>query len=63
MDYLLWALQRLYERGEDRYVELMWPAFRLVHDIDDTRETKYGEYYTEKNPLTLEVLKQRKPGI
>jgi hypothetical protein len=62
-DYLLWALQRLYERGEDRFVELMWPAFRTVHDIDDTRATEYGTYYTQKKPLTLEALKERLPGI
>lgn len=63
VDYFLWALQRFYERGEERYVELMWPAFRLVHDIDDTRSTKVGIYYTQKKKLTLEALKQRLPGI
>lgn len=62
-DYLLWALQRFYERGEDRFVELMWPAFRLVHDIDDTRATRYGVYYEERNPLTPLALKGRLPGI
>ena len=25
-DYFLWALQRLYERREERYVTLLWPA-------------------------------------
>ena len=48
VDYFVWALQRLYERGEDRYVEYLWRAFRLVHDIDDTRKTDYGVYYTQK---------------
>ncbi len=51
-DYFLWALQRFYERGESRYLDYLWPAFRLVRDIDDTRENKYGEYYTQKKPLT-----------
>lgn len=55
-DYFLWALQRLYERREDRYVELLWSSFRLVHDIDDTRIAKYGAYYTQKKPLTLAAL-------
>lgn len=55
-DYFLWALQRMYERGEDRYVELLWPAFRLVHDLDDTRETRYGVYYSQKKPLRLAAL-------
>ncbi len=61
VDYYLWALQRLYERREDRYVRLLWPAFRLVYDLDDTRKTKYGVYYTQKKPLTLAALKL--PGI
>jgi hypothetical protein len=53
VDYFLWALQRLYERREDRYVEFLWSQFSLVHDMDDTRKTKYGVYYTQKNPLIL----------
>jgi len=61
-DYFLWALQRLYERREDRYVELLWPAFRLVHDLDDTREKQYGVYYTQKKPLTSAAL-EGLPGI
>ena len=61
-DYFLWALQRLYERREDRYVALLWPAFRLVIDIDDTREARYGAYYTQKKPLTLAAIKDS-PGI
>lgn len=54
-DYFLWALQRFYERSEDRFLNLLWPAFRLVHD-DDNRRKKYGEYYTQKKPLTLAAL-------
>ncbi len=59
VDYFLWALQRLYERREERYLEYLWSAFKLVHDTDDTREQKYGVYYTQKNPLTL----LKMPGI
>jgi hypothetical protein len=55
-DYFLWALQRLYERGEDRYVGMLWPAFSLVHDLDDTRAARYGVYYSQKKPLTLAAL-------
>jgi len=62
VDYFLWALQRLYERREDRYVELLWPAFRLVHDLDDTRQARYGVYYSQKKPLTLAAL-EGLPGI
>ena len=51
VDYFLWALQRYYERREDRYLKFVWPAVKLVYDIDDTRQAKYGTYYTQKKPL------------
>lgn len=60
VDYFIWALQRLYERGEDRYLVYLWKAFGLVHDIDDTREARYGIYYTQNKPLTAEILRERK---
>ena len=62
-DYFLWALQRFYERREDRYVDLLWPSYRLVHDLDDTRRARYGVYYTQKKPLTLAALENDSPGI
>jgi hypothetical protein len=62
VDYFLWALQRLYERREDRYVELLWSKFRLVHDLDDTRDARYGVYYTQKKPLKSAAL-EGLPGI
>jgi len=61
-DYFLWALQRLYERREDRYIAFLWDSFSLVHDLDDTRRASYGEYYTKKRPLTRAAL-QDLPGI
>ena len=56
VDYCLWALQRLVERREARYFELLRDKFRLVLDRDDDRRHGYGEYYTARNPLTLERL-------
>lgn len=63
VDYFLWSLQRFYERKEDRYLELLWNSFRLVHDLDDTRKTPYGVYYTRKKPLTLAALGGDLSGI
>jgi hypothetical protein len=60
VDYFTWALQRLYEKGEDRYVSFIWSAFRLVQDIDDNRQAGYGVYYTQKNPLNASALEWRK---
>jgi hypothetical protein len=62
-DYFLWALQRLYEKREARFWEFVWSKVSLVHDIDDTRNHEYGEYYSQKSPLTLEALEKRSPGI
>ena len=62
-DYCLGSLQRFYERKEDRYLDLLWKSFRLVHDLDDTRTTPYGVYYTQKKPLTLAALENDLPGI
>lgn len=52
-DYLLWAVQRCYERREDRYLDYVWPMCHLVHDVDDHRKKLTGVYYTQKNPLLL----------
>ena len=45
--------------GEDRFVTYLWPAFRLVVDIDDTRQAQYGAYYTKRKPLTRAALEGR----
>jgi hypothetical protein len=57
MDYFLWALQRLYERREDRYFAPLAKHYRIIMDLDDTRRKAYGEWYSDSNPLTLEKLK------
>lgn len=58
-DYFLWALQRLYERHEDRYLVPLWPHYKLVMDIHDTRNHNYGEYYHKRNPLTWDKIEGR----
>ncbi|MBI2758974.1 MAG: DUF3800 domain-containing protein [Chloroflexi bacterium] len=60
VDYFTWALQRLYESDEDRYVDYLWPSFHLVQDIDDQRKAGYGTYYTQKKPLNAAALSWRK---
>ncbi len=57
IDYILWALQRLYERNEDRYFNYLRNHYRLIMDFDDKRNGKdYGMWYTETNPLTKEKM-------
>jgi hypothetical protein len=41
VDYFLWALQRLYEQQDERYLEFVWPKVGLVHDVDDTRQKQW----------------------
>lgn len=59
-DYSLWALQRFYERHEDRYLSSISNKISLIVDADDKQEADYGTYYTRKNPPTLEKIKSRK---
>lgn len=63
VDYFLWALQRLYERGEDRYLSVVWPKVRLVMDVDDDRVKAYGEWYSQTKKLTLDSLRERPRDI
>ena len=51
VDYFLWALQRRYERGEARFLELIWHKVGLVHAVDEIDRDAYGTYYTKKKPL------------
>lgn len=66
-DYFLWALQRLYTSGEERFLLFLWPRCALIHDADDRRKSPTGCYYSEKNPLTAAKLKgesiKKEPGI
>ena len=60
-DYCLRALQRLFTKGEDRFLSLIWPKVGLIVDADDTSEKPYGTYHTRKRPpLDAEKIKSRK---
>ncbi|WP_428939364.1 DUF3800 domain-containing protein [Fontivita pretiosa] len=61
-DYLLWALQRLYTKAEDRYLKFLWSKVGVIQDVDDRRSNRYGVYYSSENPLTAEKI-QKQPGI
>jgi len=60
VDYYLWALQRIYERQDDSYYQIIKNKYGLIVDIDDTHQNQYGEYYSKKsNPLTLKKVSER----
>jgi hypothetical protein len=57
IDYYLWAVQRLYEKGEDCYFMRLQNDYSLIIDLDDKRKKQHGAWYTRKNPLTLEKIR------
>ncbi|RPI12868.1 MAG: hypothetical protein EHM58_19555 [Ignavibacteriae bacterium] len=57
IDYYLWALQRLYEKGEDRFFNLLKKDYRIIRDLDDKRENRVGAVYYDRNPLELKKIK------
>lgn len=56
-DYYLWALQRMYEREDDRFFEMVSPQYRLTMDLDDKQNKGYGEWYSDSNKLELAKIK------
>ncbi len=58
VDYMLWALQRVFERGDFASFERIQSSFRLVVDVDDrTSQRKTGTYFSTAYPLTPQSLK------
>lgn len=52
-DYLCWAVQRVFEKGEMRYHNFIADKLSLVVDLYDSLHSKDGgNYYTSRNPLT-----------
>ena len=56
VDYYSWALQRLYERGDDQFFLPLANHYSIIKDLDDRRLKGYGEWYSKSNPLTLKKL-------
>ncbi|MCX6376560.1 MAG: DUF3800 domain-containing protein [Armatimonadetes bacterium] len=52
VDYFLWALQRCYERREDRFIRLVWSKVESIWDCDcGGADDPKGIYYTKEKPL------------
>ena len=55
VDYMCWAVQRVFERGETRYYDFIQDKISLIIDVYDTE--KYAgnkNYYNERNKLTAQ---------
>ena len=55
VDYFMWALQRFYERGENRYIEMLWPHVGEIHDLDFIEDGLRGVFFGKNRPLTSDV--------
>jgi len=53
VDYFLWALQRFYEKREDRFLELIAAQTLEVHDLDFVENGRRGVVYHREKPLHL----------
>jgi hypothetical protein len=58
VDYYLWALQRFYERGEDRFLDLIWPQVGEIHDLDRLENGRRGVFYRKQKPPNAAALEK-----
>lgn len=59
IDYCLWALQRIFERHEDRYIRYIWEKVGVIHDVDDKSIKPYGNYLTKSQRIDLYYMQSR----
>jgi hypothetical protein len=50
-DYMIWALQRYYRVGEERFIAAMWEKVGDIHAVDVLDESPNGSHYGKKKPL------------
>ncbi|NKC15081.1 MAG: DUF3800 domain-containing protein [Gammaproteobacteria bacterium] len=48
VDYYLWALQRFYERREERFLDLIGSQVSEIHDLDRVEDGKRGGFLHKK---------------
>lgn len=58
VDYFLWALQRFYEKGEARFLDMMWPQIGEIHDLDHGNSG--GTFFKGDDRPNLETVFPRK---
>lgn len=53
VDYALWAVQRVFEKGETRFYDVLVNKLPTIIDLyDATKYDNYKNYYGSQNPLT-----------
>ena len=59
VDYVMWAVQRAYEKGQMRYFDFLRDKIELVSDLFDFKKRQEGEpgkkhyYDMKKNPFDI----------
>lgn len=56
IDYYLWAVHRLYNHKEARYITMLKGNINVILDMDDTRNNPGGELYTRHNQIDLKKI-------
>lgn len=55
VDYALWTVQRVFEKGETRFYDALQAKLPTIIDLYDTvNYGNYKNYYGPRNPLTKE---------
>jgi hypothetical protein len=60
IDYFLWTIWQIYERDNIEYFDLLWDKYHVIMDIDDTRTSEHGIFYSKNNRISLDKIKMRK---
>jgi hypothetical protein len=69
VDYFLWALQRFFERREERFLSVLCPQFGEISDLDFISPTKGRKptFWNQQHPLTtlarFDPPKKKRPRI
>lgn len=56
IDYCLWTVQRVYEKGDDKYLTLLQPKIKLVLDVYDRSKREHPMSYTDRDRLTPQAI-------
>jgi hypothetical protein len=56
IDYFLWTILQIYEHNNIDYFNLLRDKYKLIIDMDDTRNGIHGAFYNEKNEITIEKI-------
>ena len=54
IDYYLWAFQRMLEKNDDSFYNLLKSDYKMIIDIDNKKNHTDGQYYDIRHPFILD---------